>query len=1227
MDGKILSQILGVSHRNDSRGYEGLIYSPAPLVTDSPAPEPVCKLINGDMLQRHVEAIRARVEDLLCRARANHGREGVGIEPAADALAAHILPEGGFVGVLPPGIHPCFDIVYDAAAQIPWEVLEERYYVCYCPQCKGRVVCAPRGPAPAEMMYCSFSGEKMALSGGKLAVDRHLTHLVRGGRQTISEGNEFLIVEDPTEDLCGGGADPEGKCVQHLDELRALLQRQGYRLNVLKGRNATLARILAALRRATTVGLYYFGHGFFPRTGEQGCLVLSDGLLYASEIEALEPALRFAFLNACEGAAAGRDWTLEKKFRSVGHALARGGPAKTVIAPLWPVINVHAAQASLEFFRRATQGQSLGDALRAARCESFARYQHGVADITWMAYRYFGDGNRRLPVPQQPVAATAGVNHAARAKAGFDAQDKLDTDIFSFNVDDVLFRAAKRRNLQRRSLVTRADFLAGMVRVGNLTRLAMRQHGIEPDHLYEQICGEPDGESPAADEADAPASEAIVDVAEGGAEGAEGDEKVRRLWKLLARWVVRERREFTPALQALLARAEEIARHRSGAQDSVRISEQDMLGALTEGPRWAVELTARLPTTESLRRWLALRAEQQLVDENGLLVLKVLRRSARRIVEVAHVLAQQRGACPIPNRLMLAALLGIPDGCAGRAAQRLGGDARATAAVLMAAVETGSPQTFLLGPEACVGAVLPMLQRARQLQTRNQSETITEEMLLRAYCDVAPQGLKDALKSLPPQWRLDLDAVAAEALKESPAPTGAMAADASSDGESGRHSRGGTEPVVEDEQMNLTEQSFLGPDVRRILAASAQYAALQGYCDIRSPHLCAALIGDGSEAVSRVLRRLDVSPDQVIRTMLLLVPPKTPPTIPIVRFQLGPTVQRLFDRALQRVRQEEAELVSERVLREVLFGDAENVVSKTLKALGLGNILPQLIAEVSLPDAAAERPNGCVLSAFGSDLTEKAGRGQLVRIVGRNREITALQQDIVAARDAWLLLVGRPGVGKRAVVEGLAEWIVDGLCPPRLRFRRVIEVSATALLASTRFASELEVRLGTLLREAGSRDLLFVGDFYHLLTAGDWAAKVRQISAGTKTAIIGAMTPEEYERVIKAAAVSPEWLRMHPIEPPSRPTALEMTAAHRELLELEHEVSIAPGAIDTAVDLFPQMLPDMSSPGGALELLRRGCTAVAQGQRAGRNVDAKAIAELVHAAKGVQGACAADRSP
>jgi len=588
----------------------------------------------------------------------------------------------------------------------------------------------------------------MQEAGGKLAVDRHLTHLVRGGRPPTGDGNVFLVIEDPTQDLCTPKADPDGQCAAHLRELKQLVEQQGYVLNPIKTSNATVPHVLRALADPAVVGLYYFGHGFFPPNADQGCLLLADGPLYAGEIEDLGPGIRFVFLNACDAGAPGQNWTLEKKFRSVGHTFARGGPMKTVIAPLWPVLNVQAAQASIEFFRSAMAGRCLGDALREVRKSSLQRYEQGQPDISWMAYRYFGDPNRVLPSARQssPVSSPG----AALSRL-FREEEKLDMDLFGFDVRDVLLRAAKRRNLQGRALVSVADVLAGLVRTGHLTRLAMRQLGFDPDDTYRKMVEEKEEGPPC------PPSAVAEEIPE--ADGAErqspSEAKLAALRVLLQRWIVRTREQFDAKLVGLLECADHGAQARSSAGGDSRITEQDVLEAFLPQSRWAAGLRAPLPPAGAMADWLHRRAESQTVDANGRLILDRLSPPARRIVEAAHEFAQQRGICPIPSHLTLAAFLKDRDSVAAHLCRRSGVRARLLALMLIASTEGKSPETFSLSPESADGVVLPMLQRAASLEQPEGQEKISEATLFRAFCDVTPQEFKAAMRSLPKPvpWR------------------------------------------------------------------------------------------------------------------------------------------------------------------------------------------------------------------------------------------------------------------------------------------------------------------------------------------------------------------------------------------------------------------------------------------------------------------------------------------
>src|SRR5262249_36337954 len=156
----------------------------------------------------------------------------------------------------------------------------------------------------------------------------HLTHLIRGQSQPGRGGNCFLFIEDPRGDLCSSATDPQGFCADHLRKLRDRVEQQGYTINCLDRRNATIEKVRGALADPSVLGVYYFGHGSSPVDGNEGYLVLKDGFLFARQIEEVAPAAKFVFLNACWSATAGRDWDIERRYRSVAEAFGRSDPGK-----------------------------------------------------------------------------------------------------------------------------------------------------------------------------------------------------------------------------------------------------------------------------------------------------------------------------------------------------------------------------------------------------------------------------------------------------------------------------------------------------------------------------------------------------------------------------------------------------------------------------------------------------------------------------------------------------------------------------------------------------------------------------------------------------------------------------------------------------------------------------------------------------------------------------------
>ena len=278
-------------------------------------------------------------------------------------------------------------------------------------------------------------------------------------------------------------------------------------------------------------------------------------------------------------------------------------------------------------------------------------------------------------------------------------------DLFTFPVRDVLLRAAHRRNREERGQVSPTDFLAGLVRCGQLTRHVLVHFGISPDELYAQLLP-PSESSEEESEASANATNAQP----------EDPEVLReRLRKLIQKWIVRDRGEFDELLLRWLDHADMLAL-RGG--DASLISERDVLMACLEQGCWTLDakLAATLPSPAAVCQWLEKSSNFATMDENGELTLGDLNPSARQIVERAHELAQQRGAREIGHRIFLAAFLAERDGPISQACRRLGCDSRRLSALLVASTDSDSPATFLLTADTAGTAVLSAIDAAQARQ-------------------------------------------------------------------------------------------------------------------------------------------------------------------------------------------------------------------------------------------------------------------------------------------------------------------------------------------------------------------------------------------------------------------------------------------------------------------------------------------------------------------------------
>ena len=386
----------------------------------------------------------------------------------------------------------------------------------------------------------------------------------------------------------------------------------------------------------------------------------------------------------------------------------------------------------------------------------------------------------------------------------------------------------------------------------------------------------------------------------------------------------------------------------------------------------------------------------------------------------------------------------------------------------------------------------------------------------------------------------------------------------------------------------------------------ANNAAIElGHRYIGTEHILYGLAKEGSGVASKVIEKQGITPEDILNITVELVGRETP-----IEETLGftPRTKRVIENAFIEARKLGYNYIGTEHILIGLLREGDSIATRILLELNInipkfyGEIIKVINEGENLSSNNENNSNAKktgsynqtpTLNQFGEDLTEKARQGKLDPIIGRKEEIERVIQILSRRTKNNPCLIGEPGVGKTAVVEGLAEKIVAGDVPEILKDKRVVTVDISSMVAGAKYRGDFEERIKKALEEVKKVGdvILFIDEIHTIVGAGsaegaiDAANILKPLLARGEIQLVGATTLNEYRKFIEKDSALERRFSPVTVNEPSEKDTISILKGIRDKYEAHHNVKITDEAIEAAVKMSVRYINDRFLPDKAIDLI------------------------------------------